>query len=70
MDLKTAMVVVAVSIPFVGGTVWAIVDAARREFDSLAQKAVWIMVAAVPFIGFLVYLLLGLRRGVKPAAPD
>ena len=69
MDLKTAMVVVAVSIPFLGGTVWAIVDAARRDFASLAEKAVWVMVAAVPFVGFLVYLLLGLRRGAKPAAP-
>ncbi len=67
MDLKTIMVVVALSIPFVGGTVWAVVDAARREFGSLAEKAIWIMVAAVPFVGFLVYLLLGLRRGVRPS---
>ncbi len=68
MDLKTAMVVVALSIPFLGGTVWAIVDAARREFPSLGEKGLWVMVAAVPFVGFVVYLLLGFRRGAKPTA--
>ena len=70
MDLKTAALVVAVSIPFVGGTLWAIVDAARREFTSLAEKAAWVMVAAVPFVGFLVYLLLGFRRVAKPSPSD
>jgi len=68
MNLKTAMVVVVLSIPFLGGTVWAIVDAARREFRSLGEKALWVMVAAIPFVGFVVYLLLGFRRGTKPTA--
>lgn len=68
MNLKTEMLVVALSIPFLGGTLWAILDAARREFRSLGEKALWILVAAVPFVGFVVYLLLGFRRGAKPTA--
>ena len=68
MELKTAMIIVAVSIPFLAGTVWGIVDAARKEFNSLGEKAWWVMVAAVPFVGFFIYLLLGFRRGIRPTA--
>lgn len=65
MDLKTAVVVLALSVPFFAGTVWAIVNAAQKEFHSLGEKALWVMVAAIPFIGFIIYLLLGFRRGAR-----
>ncbi len=46
-------------------TCWAILHAAGREFDSFPKKAVWMLVAAVPFIGWLIYFLFGRRKPQK-----
>jgi hypothetical protein len=48
-------------------TCWAIVDAAQKDFGTLARKALWIAIASVPFIGFLVYVIFGYRKGKKSA---
>jgi len=53
-------------VPFFIGTVWAVVDAAQKEFGTLGRKVAWVVVAGVPFVGFIVYLLFGFRRGKKP----
>lgn len=67
MDLKTAVVILVLSVPFFAGTVWAIVNAARKEFSSVGEKALWVVIAAIPFIGFIIYLLLGFKKGVIPS---
>lgn len=66
MDLKTALVVVVLSVPFFIGTVWAVVDVAQKDFSSLGQKVIWWLVAMIPFIGFIIYLVFGFRKGRKP----
>jgi hypothetical protein len=66
MDLKTATLFVAASIPFFLITVWAIVDAAQKDFGSLQNKITWCLVAAIPYVGFIAYLAVGFRRGRKP----
>jgi hypothetical protein len=69
MDLKTAMVIVLASIPFFLMTVWAIVDSAQKDFGNLNSKIIWCLVAAIPYVGFLIYLVVGFRRGHKPKTP-
>ena len=66
MTLKTALTVVVASVPFFILTVWALVDVFVKEFGSTGRKALWALVAAVPFVGALVYLAFGFRRGRKP----
>lgn len=68
MDVNTLMVVVCISIPFVLATFWAVLDAAQKEFGSFGHKAAWMLVGAVPFIGFIIYLLFGFKKGKRPDA--
>lgn len=63
MDLHTITVFITICIPFVLASLWAIIDAAQREFGTLQQKVVWMFVAAIPFFGFLIYLAVGIRKG-------
>ncbi len=67
MDLKTALTVIILALPFFAMTVWAVVDVARKDFTSIGEKAFWGLIAAIPFVGFFIYLLFGFRRGAKPA---
>jgi hypothetical protein len=64
-DLKPTLIFLAVCIPFFIGTVWAVLDVAQKSFGTSRRKALWWLVASVPFAGFIVYLLFGLRKGQK-----
>lgn len=66
IDLKTALTVMVLALPFFAMTVWAIIDVAHKDFTSLGKKALWGLIAAIPFVGFFIYLALGFRQGVKP----
>ena len=63
--MKTVITVVALSIPFFIMTVWATVNAALKDFGSPAKKALWLIVASVPYIGFMLYFAIGFRKGKK-----
>jgi hypothetical protein len=65
MDLHTAGTILLLAIPFFLATVWAIVNAAQRDFGTLGKKVVWMLVAAIPFVGFIPYFLFGMRQGKK-----
>ena len=56
MSLKLIGIFLAVCIPFFIATVWAIAG----------KKALWWVIASVPFAGFIVYLIFGFRKGKKP----
>ena len=66
MTFKTALTVILASIPFFVLTVWALVDVFVKEFGSTGRKALWALIAAVPFVGAPVYLIFGFRQGRKP----
>jgi hypothetical protein len=68
MDLQTPLVIIALTVPFFLLTVWAVVDALQRDFDTIGKKAVWCLVAAIPFVGFVFYFGAGRRQGQKPLA--
>lgn len=65
MDLLTIKVVLGLSVPFLLATLWAVINAAQKEFGSLREKAIWMMVAAIPFFGFIIYLIFGFRKKNK-----
>lgn len=65
MPLKAVAIILALALPCMLATVWAIVDVARRDFGTLGRKARWWIVASVPFIGFVIYLIFGFRQGHK-----
>jgi hypothetical protein len=65
MDLKLLGTFLLLVVPFFIGTIWAVVDSAQRDFGSLGRKAAWVAVAGVPFVGFILYLIFGWRRGRK-----
>ena len=65
MSIKAALIFVALCVPFFMGTIWAIVDVAQKDFGTTGQKALWWLVSSVPFIGFIIYLIFGMRKGKK-----
>jgi hypothetical protein len=65
-DLKAIFIFLAVCVPFFIGTIWAVVDVAQKDFGTVKNKAVWWVVASIPFVGFIVYLLTGFRKGRRP----
>jgi len=66
MDLKTTGIFIMLCVPFLLLTVWAVVNAAEKDFPSMKEKALWLFVAAIPFVGFVIYFPVGSRRGKKP----
>ena len=65
MNLKTVTTLLLLTVPFFTGTVWAIVDVSQKNFGSIGKKTLWGVISAVPFIGFIVYLIFGFRKGKK-----
>jgi len=63
--MKTVFIMVALSVPFFIMTVWAVVDAALKDFGTLGKKALWLIVAAIPYLGFVFYFAIGFRKGKK-----
>lgn len=67
--MSTSMFVVLTGIVFFLMTCMAILDIARKDFGSIQMKALWgFLVAMVPFIGVVVYFLLGSRKGKRALA--
>ena len=68
--MSTGMIIVLTGIAFFLMTCVALLDIARKDFGSIEMKALWAFIAAlVPFIGVLVYIFIGRKKGTLPA-PD
>ena len=65
MELKTVIVFISLCTPFLLMTVWAVVDVGQKDFGTVGRKALWGVIASIPFIGFIIYLIFGFRRGKK-----
>ena len=63
--MDTFAVVAGIAAVFWALTVLAIIDVLLKDFGSTRNKAIWGLTALVPFVGWLIYLLFGFRRGVK-----
>ena len=66
MTIKTFTIFLGLCVPFFLMTIWAIVDAAQKDFGTAGKKALWWLIASIPFVGFIPYFLFGYRKGKKP----
>lgn len=69
MDLETITVFLTLCIPFFLMTLWAIVNVAQKDFGTIGKKALWGVIASIPFIGFIIYLIFGFRKEKKSKTP-
>ncbi len=67
--METARVWIKIGLVFFILTLLAVLDVARKDFGTLGKKATWGVIAMIPFIGWLIYLIFGFRKGKKPALP-
>lgn len=63
--MDTFVVVAGIGAIFWGLTMLAIIDIITKDFGSIKNKAIWGFIALIPFIGWLIYLSLGLKKGVR-----
>ncbi|SCY77941.1 PLDc N-terminal domain-containing protein [Desulfoluna spongiiphila] len=54
---------IVIGFVFFALTMLAFVDVARKDFGTTGKKALWAVVALIPFVGWFIYLVLGMRRG-------
>ena len=67
MDLQALKYVLILSGVVVLLILISLIDIARKEFKSTREKILWWVIASIPVIGWVVYLLFGFWRGKKPA---
>jgi hypothetical protein len=65
--MSTAEWIVLTGIGFYLLTCWAIFDIARKDFGGIEKKAAWAFVALIPFLGPIIYLSAGYRKGTAKA---
>lgn len=63
--MSTVSMVVGIGLLFYVFTCWAVIDIAYKDFSSLPVKAAWGFTALIPFIGVIIYLLFGCRKGKR-----
>ena len=64
--MSTVKFVITAGLLFYLLTCLALLDVARKDFGSMGKKVLWAAVAMIPFIGFIIYLIFGFRKGKKP----
>jgi uncharacterized membrane protein YhaH (DUF805 family) len=70
LDFATAIFWIKISVVFYLLTILAIVDIVRKDFGTIGKKALWGIIALIPFVGWLIYLIFGFRKGKKPVQGD
>ena len=70
MDIATVIVWIKISVVFYLLTLLSVVDIVRKDFGTIGKKALWGVIAMIPFVGWLIYLIFGFRKGKKPVDVD
>ena len=65
MSLSGIAIFLALTVPFFLLTVWALVDVSMKTFPGKGEKVAWWLISLIPFIGWLIYLVIGFRRGTR-----
>ncbi|MCW7754944.1 PLDc N-terminal domain-containing protein [Desulfobotulus sp. H1] len=61
--METVLVWVGLGFLFLILTNLAFFDVLRRDFGSKGKKALWGIIALIPFIGCILYVTIGMRLG-------
>lgn len=70
MDFQTLKIWLGIGLLFLILTNVAFFDVMRRDFGTTGKKALWSVMALIPFIGFFIYFLFGARQGKVRQSPD
>jgi len=70
LDFATVIFWIKISVVFYLLTILAVVDIVRKDFGTIGKKALWGVIALIPFLGWLIYLIFGFRKGKKPVRED
>jgi uncharacterized membrane protein YhaH (DUF805 family) len=70
LDTATVIFWIKISVVFYLLTILAVVDIVRKDFGTIGKKALWGIIALIPFVGWLIYLIFGFRKSKKPAHED
>ncbi|MBI5061903.1 MAG: PLDc N-terminal domain-containing protein [Desulfatitalea sp.] len=65
--MSSAEWIILTGIAFFLLTCWAIFDIARKDFGGIEKKAAWAFVTMIPFLGPIIYIAAGFRKGTKKA---
>ena len=65
MDVQSIIVITGACLLFAGLTFLALSDVARKDFRTAREKVIWWVVASIPFVGCIAYLIGGYRRGKR-----
>ena len=68
--ITTLFVWVTIGLIFLMVTILTFADVARKDFGSNSKKIAWSLVALFPFVGWIIYLIFGFRKGKVPAAEE
>ncbi len=63
--MNTIIVVTGIAFIFFPITFFFVADVAKKDFGSPVKKVKWHIIAMIPFIGWLIYLIFGFRKGTK-----
>lgn len=64
MEDTLAYILIAIGISFIL-TMVALIDIIKKDFPTVKDKFVWHLVAIIPIIGWLLYFILGAKKGKK-----
>ena len=64
MNNTLIIIMIATGISFIL-TMLALLDSIRKDFGSPKTKTIWHIIAMIPFIGWILYFLIGAKKGVK-----
>ena len=64
--MSVASFFIGIGVLFFLLTCWAVLDIARKDFGGTEKKVLWGFITLIPFIGPVVYLVFGFRKGKKP----
>jgi uncharacterized membrane protein YhaH (DUF805 family) len=68
LDTTTIITWIKIGFAFYIFTVLAIVDVALKDFETIGKKAMWGVIAFIPFIGWIIYLIFGYRKGKRSSS--
>ncbi len=64
MDNIVLYVLITAAVSF-GLTMLALIDIIRKDFPSIKEKFLWHIVAVIPIVGWLIYYVVGAKKGTK-----
>ncbi len=64
MDDIVLYVLIAAAVSF-GLTMLALIDIIKKDFPSIKEKFLWHIVAVIPIVGWLIYYVVGSKKGTK-----